>query len=86
MISNLKSDIAFGAIKRSSFPVKYNGTWPLAENSSSAIVLRSIQTRRSGRSSSTQQPSSSAASRPSPVPSVTRCANSRRHYERAQAA
>ena len=86
MISNLKSDIEFRREKALELSVRSVGTWPPAASSQSARARRSIQPRRSVRNSSTRQPSSSAESRPSPGPSVKRCANSRRLYEQAQTA
>lgn len=52
--------------------------------STKAIARRSTRHRRSAQPTSIPKPFSSAASRPSHGPSVTRCVNSRRHYEQAQ--
>ena len=86
MISNLRSDIEFRREKALELSNRVNQH--LAAGGKLTIgdspAINPDPAKR--WNSSTRQPSSSAASRPSPGPSVKRCANSRRHYEQAQAA
>ena len=89
MISNLRSDIEFRrekALELSSQVHQHLAAGGKYSIGDSPAINPEPAKRSEIIDPATQRPFSSAASRPSPGPSVTRCANSRRLYEQAQAA